>query len=54
VRAQTELFLGAYYSLVFSWAHLEDYPLRRQALAAARLLGDALSHDPAASMEESA
>ena len=38
----TELVLGAFYALMFNWAHLESYPLRRHALAAARFLGDAL------------
>jgi AcrR family transcriptional regulator len=38
----TEMILGAFYALVFDWAHLPDYPLRRRALAAARFLGDAL------------
>ena len=27
---------------MFNWAHLDGYPLRRRALAAARFLGDAL------------
>jgi AcrR family transcriptional regulator len=39
---QTEMVLGAFYALMFNWAHLEGYPLRRQALAAASFLGDAL------------
>lgn len=39
---QTELLLGTYYALMFNWANLEDYPIRRQAQAVARLLGDAL------------
>ena len=36
------MLLGAYYALMFNWANLEDYPLRRQARAGARLLADAL------------
>lgn len=42
VQTQTETILGAYYALMFNWAHLDGYPLRRQALAAARFLTDAL------------
>ncbi len=42
VQTQTEVLLGAYYALIFNWANLEDYPVRRQAKAVARLLGDAL------------
>ena len=43
---QAELVLGTFYALVLSWAHDESYPLRRRALAAARLLGDALCVAP--------
>jgi AcrR family transcriptional regulator len=46
--AQTELLLGAFYALIFNWAHLPDYPLRRRALASARLLADAFAAGPAA------
>jgi AcrR family transcriptional regulator len=42
VEAQAELVLGSFYALMLSWAHDGGYPLRRRALAAARLLGDAL------------
>jgi AcrR family transcriptional regulator len=42
LATQTELVLGAFYALMFGWGHVESYPLRRRALAAARLLGDAL------------
>ena len=42
VDTQTEMVLGAFYTLMFNWAHLEGYPLRRQARAAASFLGDAL------------
>jgi AcrR family transcriptional regulator len=42
----TEMVMGAYYALMFNWAHLEGYPLRRRALAAARFLGDAMSSAP--------
>lgn len=42
----TEMALGAFYALMFNWAHLEGYPLRRRALAAARFLGDAMAAPP--------
>lgn len=42
VQTQTEALLGGFYALMFNWANLDDYPLRRQAAAIARLLGDAL------------
>lgn len=43
LATQTEMLLGAFYALMFNWAHLEDYPLRRQAAAAARFLTRALT-----------
>jgi AcrR family transcriptional regulator len=39
----TEMILGAYYVLMFNWANLEDYPIHKQACAAARFLADALA-----------
>jgi len=42
----TDMILGAFYVLMFNWAHLEGYALRRQALAAARFLGDAMAAPP--------
>lgn len=42
----TEMLLGAFYALIFNWAHLPDYPVRRRALAAARFLGDAFAAAP--------
>ena len=42
LATQTELVLGTFYALMFGWGHIESYPLRRRALGAARLLGDAL------------
>ena len=42
VETQSELIIGAFYSLMFSWTHLEDYPIRERARALALLLGDAL------------
>ena len=45
-ETQTELILGAFYSLMFSWTHLEDYPMRERARAMALLLGDSLAPAP--------
>jgi hypothetical protein len=42
----TEMLLGAFYALIFDWAHLPEYPLRRRAQAAARFLGDAFAASP--------
>lgn len=42
IATQADLVLGTFYALMFGWAHATDYPLRRRAQAAARLLGDAL------------
>jgi len=39
----TELVLGAYYVMMFSWAHLPDYPIRTKARAHARLVAAALA-----------
>jgi AcrR family transcriptional regulator len=41
-----EMIMGAFYVLMFNWANLDGYPLRRQARAAARFLGDALTVEP--------
>jgi AcrR family transcriptional regulator len=49
VATCTEMLLGAFYALIFDWAHLEGYPVRRRALAAARFLGDAFAGPAAAS-----
>jgi len=46
VETQTDMLIGAFYALMLNWANLDDYPLRRQALAAARFLGDALARTP--------
>ena len=46
VDTLTEMVMGAYYALMFNWAHLEGYPLRSRALSAARFLGDAMSSAP--------
>ncbi len=37
----TEMILGAFYVLMFSYANVEDFPIRTQALAAAAFLADA-------------
>jgi len=42
-QALTEMILGAYYVLMFNYANLEGFPIRRHADAAARFLGDSLS-----------
>jgi len=42
----TDMILGAFYVLMFNWAHLEGYGLRRHAIAAARFLGDAMAATP--------
>jgi len=39
----TNAILGSFYSLMFSWAHVEGYPIREQAGATARFLADALA-----------
>ena len=43
VETQTDMLVGAFYALMFNWANLDGYPLRRRALAAARFLADALA-----------
>ena len=53
VETQTELILGAFYSLMFSWTHLEDYPMRERARAMAELLGDSLATAPTSQSKES-
>ena len=42
----TEMVLGAYYVLIFNYANLDDFPIERQAEAAARFLADALAPHP--------
>lgn len=39
----TQMILGAFYVLMFDFANLEDFPIRKQALSVARFLGDALA-----------
>ena len=38
----TEMLMGAFYALMFNWAHLEGYPVRVHSMALARLLVDAI------------
>lgn len=38
----TEMVMGSFYVLMFNWANLDDYPLRRQAMSAARFLADSM------------
>jgi AcrR family transcriptional regulator len=40
-RRRPSSVLGSFYALMLSWSHDAGYPLRRHALAAARVLGDA-------------
>ena len=42
----TEMILGAYYVLMFNFANLDDFPIRKQATAVARFLSDALAPSP--------
>ena len=37
------MLMGGYYVLMFNWANLDDYPLRKQALATARFLADSIT-----------
>jgi AcrR family transcriptional regulator len=46
LEIQTDMLIGAFYALMLNWANLDEYPLRRQALAAARFLADALCGAP--------
>ncbi len=40
--ALTEMFMGAFYVLMFNWANFDAYPLRERATMAARFLADAM------------
>jgi AcrR family transcriptional regulator len=40
-ETRTEMVMGAYYVLMFNWAHLDGYALRERADALASFLGDA-------------
>jgi AcrR family transcriptional regulator len=39
----TQMILGAFYVLMFDFANLESFPIRKQSLSVARFLADALS-----------
>lgn len=39
----TEMVTGAFYALMLSFAHMDDYPLRQRAEGVAAFLGDALA-----------
>jgi hypothetical protein len=43
IETQTDLLIGAFYALMLNFANLDEYPLRRQALAMARFLAEALA-----------
>lgn len=45
-RTLTEMIVGAYYALMFNAANIENYPLERQARAAADFLVAAIAPDP--------
>ena len=40
------MILGAYYVLIFSYANLDDFPVRERGRAAARILVDMLTPHP--------
>ena len=42
----TEMILGAYYVLIFSYANLDDFPVRERGQAAAEILVDMLAPHP--------
>ena len=42
----TNVILGAFYSLMFNWAHVDGYPIRAQAEATAHVLACALESQP--------
>jgi len=46
----TNVILGAFYSLMFNWAHVDDYPIRAQAEATARFLASALEAEDRSSL----
>ncbi len=39
----TNMLMGAFYALMFNWANLEDYPIRRHAISLGQFLGEAMS-----------
>jgi AcrR family transcriptional regulator len=49
----TDMLMGAFYALMFNWANLDHYPIRKHALASARFLGEAMSVTPPVNDTES-
>lgn len=46
VDTAAEAVLGSFYALMFNWAHLDGYPLRKQSRALVRFLTDAMTVSP--------
>jgi AcrR family transcriptional regulator len=46
VETLTDVVVGVFYSLFFSWTNLPDYPFRKRALDAARFIEQAVSKTP--------
>ena len=42
IDALTEVVVGLFYSLMFSWANLDNFPLKKRSRAAARFLSQAI------------
>ena len=43
IDTSTEIVVGAFYAIMFNWAHLDDYPLLEHARAAACFVTDAMA-----------
>lgn len=43
----TDMLMGSFYVLMFNWANLDDYPMRKHALAMAEFLADSMALDTA-------
>ena len=39
------MLMGAFYALMFNWAHLDGYPVRVRSMALSRLLVDAIGKE---------
>jgi AcrR family transcriptional regulator len=48
----TDMLMGAFYALMFNWANLDHYPIRKHALASARFLADSMSVTPPSFIRE--
>jgi AcrR family transcriptional regulator len=48
----TDVVMGAFYTLMFNWVNIDDYPIQEQAHEAARFLAHALSPTPPVGSEE--